>query len=190
MAAGNAANVTTGKHRVDGGIYFAPAGTTLPTDATTALASAFQNLGYISEDGVTIQETRSSENIKEWNGDVVDTLTTEHNVAIKAKFLESVKPEVLKVIYGDDNVVETNGAITVKVNSEELDEYVFVIDTAVKGDRKQRRVFPRGKLTELGDIVLKAGEATAYDATITAFVGSDGDKEKVYISAAATQAAS
>lgn len=184
MAAGSAANVTTGKHLVDGGIYFAPAGTTLPTDATTALGSTFTNLGYISEDGVTIQYTRTSEDMKEWNGDVIDTLTTEHGVAFKAKFLESVKPEVLKVIYGDDNVtVATGGAITVNVNANDLDEYVFVIDTVVKGDRKQRRVFPRGKLTELGDVVMSANEATAFDATITALVGSDGDKEKLYISA-------
>lgn len=185
MAAGTAANVTTGKHRVDGGIYLAPAGTTLPTDATTALASAFVNLGYISEDGVTIQETRTSEDIKEWNGDVIDVLTTEHNVKIKAKFIESINVNVLKMIYGDDNVTGSS-ALTVKVNSDELDEYVFVIDTVLKDDRKQRRVFPRGKLTELGDIVLKAGEATAFDATITAFAGSDGDKEKIYISAASS----
>ena len=36
-----AANVTTGKRRTAGGIYRAPVGTTLPTDASTSLAASF-----------------------------------------------------------------------------------------------------------------------------------------------------
>lgn len=186
MAAGTAANVTTGKHRIDGGIFLAPAGTALPTDAATALATAFKNLGFISEDGVTIQIQRTNEDIKEWNGDVVDTLGTEHSALVKTKFIESLNTDTLKLVYGNDNVTEASGALTVHVNSKDLNEYVMVIDTVVKGDRKQRRVLPRAKLTELGDIVLKAGEAIAYDATIAAFPGADGDKIKIYTEAAAS----
>ena len=49
-----ATNVSTGKPKVAGSIYRAlrTAGLTIPTDATTALASAFKCLGYISEDGL------------------------------------------------------------------------------------------------------------------------------------------
>ena len=187
MAAGTAANVTTGKHRVDGGIYVAPIGTTLPTDATTALAAGFKNLGYISEDGVTIQEQRTNEGVKEWNGDEIDTLTKEHVSRFKAKFLETVNEDVLKVVRGSSNVTTaTGGAITAKVNSKDLDEWMFVIDTIVKGSRLQRRVIPRGKLTELGDLVNNAGTVTAYDATITCYPDANGDKIIEYIAAAST----
>ena len=41
-------NVSVGKPAVGGAIYRAAKGTTLPTDATTALGSSFKQLGYVS----------------------------------------------------------------------------------------------------------------------------------------------
>ena len=65
------ANVTTGKPKVAGAVFVAPTGTTLPTDATTALGTAFKELGYVSEDGVTNNNSPESENVKAWGGDTV-----------------------------------------------------------------------------------------------------------------------
>ena len=59
-------NVTTAKPKVSGAVFYAPLGTTLPTDATTPLDTKFKNLGYVSEDGFTFSTATSSENIKEF----------------------------------------------------------------------------------------------------------------------------
>ena len=42
--ANTASNVSAGKPAIAGAIHFAPKGTTLPTDTTTALAAAFEAL--------------------------------------------------------------------------------------------------------------------------------------------------
>ena len=55
----NASNVSAGKPKVAGAVYRAPKGTTLPTDATTALASAFVDMGYVSEEAAAFSRLPS-----------------------------------------------------------------------------------------------------------------------------------
>ena len=66
-----ATNVSTGKPNVAGGIFRAPKGTALPTDATTALGAAFVNLGYISDAGVENDNEMTVNEIKAWGGVIV-----------------------------------------------------------------------------------------------------------------------
>lgn len=186
MSAGTAANVTTGKRRVDGGIYFAPSGTTAPTNATTALASTFKNLGYISEDGVTNSLSKETNEIKEWGGDVVDTVLTGQTDKFTFKFIEALNVDTLKCIYGSSNVTESSGAITVTVNAAEAPSGVYVIDMVTKGNRLKRIVIPNGKITELGDIVYKSDEAVGYDVTLSAALDASSNTHYEYIGAATT----
>ena len=61
-----ATNVSVGKPKVAGAIYVAPAGTALPTDASTNLAETFVSLGYISDAGVVNSENSETTSIKAW----------------------------------------------------------------------------------------------------------------------------
>ena len=89
-------NVTAAKPKVGGGIYSAPLGTALPTDATTTLNTAFKNLGYVSEDGVTNSDERSTNDIKAWGGDTVNTVQTEKKDTFKYTLIEALNIDVLK----------------------------------------------------------------------------------------------
>ena len=75
-----ATNVTTGKPNISGAIYTAAIGTSLPTDATTALdPSKFVCLGYVSEDGLSNNNELTVEAIKAWGGNIVYRSLTEMN---------------------------------------------------------------------------------------------------------------
>ena len=184
MATGTntATNVSVGKPAVAGGIYRAPLGTTLPTDASTSLASAFVSLGYIAEGGVTNSISMTSDTYKAWGGAIVNTIQTDKTDTFAFGLIEVLNPDVLSTVYGASNVSGTLASgITVKANANELDEYVYVIEQVMRNNAVKRIVIPDGKISEIGDVVYSDTETIVYPITITAQAGSDGDTHKEYI---------
>lgn len=180
----NTANVTTGKPKVAGAVYRAPIGTTLPTDASTSLAAAFEDMGYISEDGITNSNSPDSEKIKDWGGQTVLVVTNEKPDTFKIKFLESLNEDVLETVYGVSNVTVGSNTITVVANASALGEYIYVIDMVMTGGALKRIVIPKGSLSELGDIVYKSNEAVGYEVTLEALPDSSGNTHYEYIKTA------
>ena len=178
----NAQNVSTAKPKIGGAVYSAPLGTTLPTDAITELDTAFKSLGYISEDGMTNENSPESENIKAWGGDTVANVQTSKDDTFTYTLIEATNINVLKEVYGTDNVTgDLDTGITIKVNNEELEEHCLVVDMILKGGILKRIVIPSGKVSEVGEISYVDNEAIGYETTIEAIADEDGNTHYEYI---------
>lgn len=184
--AGNKANVTTGKRRVSGGIFWAPPGTALPTDATTALAAAFRNVGYVGEDGLTNSKSRETMNVKEWGGETVASEVTSQDESLKWKSIEYLNVDTLKAVYGAENVtVDGSGNITIVSKAGTFGQGVWAVDMALSGGRLERIVVPDGNFTDMGDIVYVGTDAVAFDLTLACnYDATVGGTMVKYISAA------
>jgi hypothetical protein len=178
----NVNNVTSAKPKIGGAIFSAPLGTPLPTDATTDLNAAFKPLGYVSEDGLVNANTASTDNLKAWGGDIVDTVQTEKTDTFTYTLIESLNIDVLKEIYGKDNVSgDLTTGITIKANSKELEQHAVVIEIILKGKVLKRIVIPNGKVTEVGEISYTDSDMVGYETTLNAFPDSDGNTHYEYI---------
>lgn len=173
--------VTYGKPKIGGAVSVAPLGTKLPTDALTELSSEFNNLGYISEDGLANENSPETENIKAWGGDVVLVTQTDKEDTFGFKLIEALNVAVLKFIYGADNVSgDLDTGIKVKANSKELESVSIVVDMVVQNALK-RIVIPNAKITEVAEIEYKDDDAVGYDVTVQAVPNTDGDTHEEYI---------
>lgn len=182
-------NVSTAKPKVGGAIYSAPAGTALPTDATSALDKAFVGLGYISDDGLSNKNTPSSDKINAWGGDTVAVVQKEKEDEFTYTLIEALNPDVLKEVYGPDNVTGTlDAGISIKANATPLPAHVIVADTILKGGVLKRIIVPNGQVSELGEVKYGDEDAIGYETTLTAIPDSDGNSHYEYISKPTTTA--
>lgn len=182
-----ASNVSVGKPKISGAIFRAPLGTTLPTDASTALTAAFKAMGYVSADGLTNANKISTNNIKAWGGDTVLVSQTDKTDTLAFTLIEALNSDVLSAVFGSDNVAGTLATgISISVNADVQEEAVWVVDMVLNGDTAKRIVVPDGVISDLADIVYKDDTAIGYGVTISCLPDSSGNTHYEYIKKAST----
>lgn len=167
------------KPGVGGGIWVAPEGSTLPTDASTALDAAFKSYGYVSEDGVTRTISRDTTVVHAWGGDTVAVLSKGKTETLKFKLIEPNNVDVLGMTFGEASGTLAAG-ITVKSKADISTPRAYVISTILSDDVHQRIVIPSGVITDVGDIVYKDDDIIAFDLTITAIADENGNTAYEY----------
>ena len=184
MALGNTQDVLVGIPDSSGGLWVGDLikDTALLPGADDDLATAgFVPAGFIGEDGVTEANDRDTDKIKAWGGDTVRVIQNDHTITYSFTFLELGNAEVLKLIYGDENVEVSGDQIQVKKNSQVLPHKTWVIEVFDRGaDRKIRLVVPDGQITETGERNFTHSDVISMEVTIEAFVDANGNKGYEY----------
>ena len=163
----NKKNTSLGKPMASGMVYVAPAGTELPTDATTALDAAYKNVGFISEDGVTNGADTDTTTVNDAGGVTVINEISSYAETYQFAMLETAAA-ALGVRFETANVKVDGDNLTVDHKMPTGESKVYVFEILMTGNRVKRIVVPDGTVTEYGDTQYHAGDAIVYDVTIAA----------------------
>ena len=175
--------VNLGSGMATGMFFTAPAGTALPAYPSEELAQDWDEVGYISQEGITWHHGRSAEALKDWAGKIRRMLQTDSDRNVPVPIISTTE-EVLKTIFGEDNVqttaaTQTHGKL-VKVQVKEgvmSGEEAFLL-LMKDGDDMIMLGCTNGFVTTLDDITFAPGSPITWNATISSdcwdFVMDDG----------------
>lgn len=174
----NALNVYAAEPMSTGGIIVFPLGTAPPAEpddpegATAPLDASGVDLGHVGDDGVTETADRTIDRKRNWGGVVVKVLQTEYNHSYKLILLESLNADVLKAVYGADNVdVDNDGAdIVIRKNNKKMKRVTWCIDSVdTELDAYYRDWIPEGQIVTVGDVTKVHSDTISYEIEIEAF---------------------
>ncbi len=178
----DASNVTTGKPKIGGAVWSALAGSTLPTDAKTQLDKAFNSLGYCSDDGFDNDFSSSRDPIKAWGGDTVAYVDKDASDEFIINYLESLNPNVLKEVFGQDYVTgDLDSGMTVKFKEGTRGYRSLVIEMILaEGTVLKRMVVPKCMLEKVDKVTYSDEDAIVYKCTYKAEKDSNGFRHYEY----------
>lgn len=150
---------------VTGAVYVAPTGTASPNYSDDALDAAFQDLGYVSSDGISESMDKSTTQIRSWqDGSLVREIISEGTYSVSLTFIET-NEDVVNLYYG--GTVTEAGSLAIDPRSSG-GRKSFVIDV-IDGTNIERTYIAAGEITSVGERTLASGEAIGYEVTITAY---------------------
>ena len=173
--------VLIGAGKATGMFYTAPKGTSLPETPGTTPGSAWQLVGDISEDGISLK-LPSGDVIKNWALVAKRKINTE-NGEVSAPIMDTTK-KVLETLFGAGNVAttaagQTHGQISsVELAPDVVAEPAAYLFLMKDGDTLAMVGSSDALITDIADISFKPGDAAVWNATINGtwtFAIDDGE---------------
>jgi len=156
-----------------GAVWYAPTGTALPTDSTSALDAAFVNIGF-AQDGFELDQTLKNKEVNAWQtAEVVKIVNTGITRKVMFEALEMNKTTVGLAWGGATITAGTGGAYTLVIpNAQLTKEFVLVADWN-DGAKTQRIVIPRAALTAIPKQKLGRQDTISFSFEVQALAPTD-----------------
>lgn len=152
-------------------------------DPRETLDSAFQEIGYASDDGVTFSFGTTVEDINAWQKSTpVRRLVTARSFDVGVQLLEW-RPENFAIVFGGGTWEETDPGVwayTPPADTDPLTEYAMVVDWN-DGDNLHRAVIRKGTVTDDVETQLVRNGPALLPVTLNALAGDDDQAPWYYI---------
>lgn len=159
-----------------GRVYVANLGATMPTDPVALLDSDFVELGYVTEDGVTLTNTPSVEEFMAWQSrSAVRRELTALEVQVSFT-LEQWNADTVKFAFGGGNITSLGGGkyrFDLIADDEQLTEKSMVVEWN-DGAKDYRFCIERGSVVEATETQLQRGALAVLPVTFKAIAPDVG----------------
>lgn len=169
----NAVNI--GKGRASGMFLTAASGTALPaTLSETTLGTWGTVVGYVSDEGMTLNLSRNKENIKDWANVVRRVVLTDHEETASGSCI-STTAEALSALFGASAVTTETGTTTVNLSASDLPAAAAFLFVMVDGDDVLAFGCSEGQISVSDNVSFAPGDAIEWPFEVTA-MGDGGMK--------------
>lgn len=159
-----------------GSIHVAPVGTALPTSESAALNAAFVDLGYATEDGVSLSVSPDIAEFMAWQSrQAVRRELTTQEITLSFSLEQWNANSIVLAFGGGEVTTPTAGHYRYDFPAEgdALDERTLVVDWE-DGDRNFRIVVARGNVTDAVDTTVTRGQLAVLPIAFKALQPDDG----------------
>lgn len=182
----DARNVAAAKPYAGGGIYIAPLGTPLPTDAIAPLGEAFTPLGYVSNDGVQPTRETNIEKKAAWGGDIVAALLADESRSFEFTLWEVFAKAVQEFVHGAENVVvtaatsETGTQTAVSDKGGKRPNVVLVVEM-IHATKRRRLIVGNADYNVTGELPYVDNDLAGYTVQVEAVKDASGVRVHEYM---------
>ncbi|MFJ3794933.1 hypothetical protein ACIPSJ_01455 [Streptomyces sp. NPDC090088] len=157
-----------------GKILMAPKGSTAPADLVTPWDAAWVDLGYMSDDGVSMDYSTDVEDINAWQSlSPVRRILTSVDMTLGFTAIE-LKSKTITAYFPGSTISEVTPGTVYRLDIPAApgpQEAAFGLEW-VDGDIINRLVIPRGEITDRGTITLGRSSAVGLEMTVSAYASS------------------
>lgn len=162
----------------NGKVYVAPAGTALPTNIATALNAAFKDVGYVSEDGVTFNDSKDVADVEAWQAFYPIRKLIEAKNSSLEFVMRQWNEDTVKVAFGGGTISRVSGITTYRPPTPDAGlTYHAVVVEWVDGASTYRLVIPRCVID--GEVSPNIVRTAAADLPVSLAVTPSGNPDGV-----------
>ena len=169
----NAVNI--GKGRASGMFLTAASGTALPATLSETTLSAWGSVvGFVSDEGMTLNLSRDKENIKDWANVVRRVVLTDHEETASGSCI-STTADALAALFGASAVTTATNTTTVNLSASDLPAAAAFLFVMVDGDDVLAFGCSEGQISVSDNVSFAPGDAIEWPFEVTA-MGDGGMK--------------
>lgn len=158
---------------LNGSVFIAPKGTEAPTDLTAAWGEGWVDLGYLSDDGVSMEYSTDSEDITAWQSlSPVRKVLTSVDMTLGFTAIE-LKTATVTLYFPSATMTDVGGTVhQLSIPAAPTpDERAIGLEWR-DGDITNRLVIARGEVTDRGAITIGRSAAVGLEMTVSAYADS------------------